>query len=73
MRTKLIRLRGKRTKTKVAQDLNITPQMYGAIERGDRDPSLRLASKIARYFHVSVDHLFVDGEPHDTGKKSAVT
>lgn len=35
----LIQLRGKQSRRKVATELNITPQMLGAIERGDRTPS----------------------------------
>jgi len=34
--------------------------MLGAIERGDRNPSLKLAKKIADYYGVSVDEIFFD-------------
>lgn len=57
-RDKLIKLRGQLSRPKVAKDLDITPQMLGAIERGDRTPSLPLAKKIAEYYNVSIDNIF---------------
>jgi putative transcriptional regulator len=60
IREKLIKLRGDLSRPKVAKDLDITPQMLGAIERGDRTPSLPLAKKIAEYYNVSIDKIFFD-------------
>lgn len=57
-RSKLIDCRGDKSRSKVAKDLNITPQMLGAIERGDRNPSLLLAKRIADYYKVSIDDIF---------------
>lgn len=57
-RTKLIKCRGDKGRSEVASDLDITPQMLGAIERGDRTPSLLLAKKIADYYKLSVDEIF---------------
>ncbi|WP_310883766.1 helix-turn-helix transcriptional regulator [Priestia megaterium] len=57
-RTKLIDLRGEKARPQTAKDLGITPQMLGAIERGDRTPSLPLAKKIADYYGKSVDEIF---------------
>lgn len=54
----LIQLRGDKTRVDVAFDLKITPQMLGAIERGDRTPSLRLAKKIADYYGKTIDEIF---------------
>ncbi|MER0467183.1 helix-turn-helix domain-containing protein [Bacillus cabrialesii subsp. cabrialesii] len=54
----LFSLRGNTSRTVVANDLNITPQMLGAIERGDRTPSLSLAKKIADYYGTTVDEIF---------------
>lgn len=54
----LINLRGDKTRVEVANDLNITPQMLGAIERGDRTPSLNLAKKIAIYYGTTVEKIF---------------
>lgn len=58
MRKNLIDLRGNKSRTLVAEDLEITPQMLGAIERGARTPSLPLAKKIADYYGATVDAIF---------------
>lgn len=63
-RDALIELRGEKTRPEVAYDLNITPQMLGAIERGDRTPSLRLAKKIADYYGTTVDEIFFSQNGH---------
>jgi putative transcriptional regulator len=65
IREKLIELRGEKSRSDVASDLNITPQMLGAIERGDRNPSLNLAKKIADYYLVSVDEIFFEQKGND--------
>ncbi|MFE8697934.1 helix-turn-helix transcriptional regulator [Cytobacillus sp. FJAT-53684] len=57
-RKTLIKLRGDKSRPTVAKDLKITPQMLGAIERGDRTPSLPLAKRIADYYETSVDEIF---------------
>ncbi|WP_235473688.1 helix-turn-helix transcriptional regulator [Lysinibacillus macroides] len=54
----LINLRGDKARSEVATDLNITPQMLGAIERGDRTPSLKLAKRIASYYGTIVEEIF---------------
>lgn len=64
-RDTLIELRGEKTRPEVASDLNITPQMLGAIERGDRTPSLRLAKKIADYYGTTVDEIFFNQDRHE--------
>jgi putative transcriptional regulator len=64
VRQKLINCRGNRSRHQVANDLKITPQMLGAIERGDRTPSLTLAKKIADYYGATVDEIFF--KPKDT-------
>lgn len=60
----LFSLRGNTSRTVVANDLNITPQMLGAIERGDRTPSLSLAKKIADYYGTTVDEIFFTQDRH---------
>ncbi|WP_342490140.1 helix-turn-helix domain-containing protein [Bacillus sp. FSL R5-0443] len=62
----LFSLRGNTSRTVVANDLNITPQMLGAIERGDRTPSLSLAKKIADYYGTTVDEIFFTQIRHET-------
>ncbi len=70
-RSKLIKLRGNKTRPEVAKDLGITPQMLGAIERGDRTPSLRLAKKIADYFGVYVEDIFFAQNRHNACHKAS--
>ncbi|WPK12290.1 helix-turn-helix domain-containing protein [Lysinibacillus louembei] len=65
IRARLIELRGNKGRTDVAADLGITPQMLGAIERGDRTPSLPLAKKIADYYQTTVDSIFFAENRHD--------
>lgn len=60
MRDKLVELRKQKTRQEVSKDLNITPQMLGAIERGDRTPSLKLANKIANYYKVPIEDIFFE-------------
>lgn len=59
-RNSLIEIRGTESRSYVAEKLEITPQMLGAIERGDRTPSLRLAKKIADFYKMTVDEIFFD-------------
>lgn len=54
----MIKLRNDQSRIEVAQKLSITPQMLGAIERGDRTPSLELAKKIAELYKTTIDDLF---------------
>lgn len=69
-RKKLIKCRGKLSRQTVAKSLDITPQMLGAIERGDRNPSLSLAKKIADYYKVSIDEIFFSQNRNETCQKS---
>ncbi|WP_411469637.1 helix-turn-helix transcriptional regulator [Bacillus thuringiensis] len=57
-RIKMIKLRNDQSRIEVAQKLSITSQMLGAIERGDRTPSLELAKKIAELYKTTIDDLF---------------
>lgn len=59
-RRKLMDCRGNRSRQEVAKHLDITPQMLGAIERGDRTPSLSLAKKISDYFGLPIDDIFFE-------------
>ena len=47
------------TQEALAQKLNVTRQTILAIEKGKYDPSLELAFKIARFFGVSVEEIFI--------------
>ncbi len=50
------------TQEALAQDLGVTRQTILAIEKGKYDPSLDLAFKIARYFGVRLDEVFIHNE-----------
>jgi putative transcriptional regulator len=57
LRNKLIALRGDRKRKEIADTLSITPQMLGAIERGNRNPSLELAISLAKFYNITLDDL----------------
>ncbi|HEE9030854.1 helix-turn-helix transcriptional regulator [Bacillus cereus] len=57
-RNKIIEFRSNQSRIVVARHLKITPQMLGAIERGDRTPSLELAKRIADFYKTTIDDLF---------------
>ncbi|NJE09465.1 helix-turn-helix transcriptional regulator [Thermococcus sp. MAR1] len=51
------------TQEELAKALGVTRQTVIAIEKGKYDPSLRLAFKIARFFGVKIEDIFLyDGE-----------
>ncbi|XLP20362.1 helix-turn-helix transcriptional regulator [Bacillus toyonensis] len=54
----MIEFRSNQSRLIVAKNLKITPQMLGAIERGDRTPSLELAKRIADFYKTTIDNLF---------------
>jgi putative transcriptional regulator len=58
-------LRGERgwSQADLAQKLDVSRQTVNAIETGKYDPSLPLAFKIARLFGLSIEMIFVPGEP----------
>lgn len=66
VRQTLIDCRGDKARPDVAKDLEITPQMLGAIERGDRTPSLTLAKRIADYYQKTVDEIFFNKKGHES-------
>ena len=47
------------TQESLAAELGVTRQTILAIEKGKYDPSLELAFKIARFFKVSLEDIFV--------------
>ncbi|MDH7593953.1 MAG: helix-turn-helix transcriptional regulator [Methanomicrobiales archaeon] len=51
------------TQDQLASKLKVTRQTILAIEKGKYDPSLELAFKIARFFNVPVEEIFIfEGE-----------
>lgn len=59
---KVLRAMHDLTQEALANDLGVTRQTILAIEKGKYDPSLELAFKIARYFGVSIEEIFIYGE-----------
>jgi len=61
MKNRLRELRKERnlTQEELARILGVTRQTIIAIENNKYDPTLRLALKIARFFSVSVEEIFV--------------
>ncbi|NJE54008.1 helix-turn-helix transcriptional regulator [Thermococcus sp. 21S9] len=47
------------TQEELAKALGVTRQTIIAIEKGRYDPSLRLAFKIARFFGVKIEDIFI--------------
>ncbi|WP_297536378.1 helix-turn-helix transcriptional regulator [Thermococcus sp.] len=61
MKNRLRELREARglTQEELAKELGVTRQTIIAIEKGKYDPSLRLAFKIARFFGVKIEDVFI--------------
>lgn len=47
------------TQEELAKKLGVTRATVNAIEKGRYDPSIKLAFKMARYFAVNVEELFI--------------
>jgi len=47
------------TQEELAREIGVTRQTIIAMEKGDYNPSLELAFKIARYFEASVEDIFI--------------
>lgn len=48
------------TQDELAKNLNVSRQTILSIEKEKYDPSLKLAFKIARYFNVKIEEIFID-------------
>ncbi len=65
MKNRLRELREKKslTQEELARALGVTRQTIIAIEKGKYDPSLKLAFRIARFFGVKIEDVFIyEGE-----------
>lgn len=58
-RIKVYRAMHDLTQEKLANELGVTRQTVLAIEKGKYDPSLDLAFKIARFFGVAIEEIFI--------------
>jgi putative transcriptional regulator len=61
MKTKLKVYRAMRdmTQEQLAREVGVTRQTIIAIEKGDYNPSLELAFRIAMFFETSVEDIFI--------------
>ncbi len=72
MKNRLRELRGMKglTQEELAKALGVTRQTIISIEKGRYDPSLRLAFKMARFFNVRIEDIFIyegEGDARDSG------
>jgi len=58
-RVRRFRVRSKLTQKDLADAVEVTRQTIIAVEKGRYDPSLRLALRLARFFGVPVEDLFL--------------
>lgn len=58
-RIKVFRAMHDLTQDQLASKLRVTRQTILAIEKGKYDPSLELAFKIARFFKVPLEEIFI--------------
>ena len=65
MRKWLFDLRKGRTQAEVAKAAGITQQMYSAIERGERWPSVKVAKRLAAVLGFDWTRLYEDDEDND--------
>ena len=62
-RLKVYRAKYNLTQEELAKKVGVTRQTIIAIEKGKYDPSLELAFKIARFFGVRIEDIFIyEGE-----------
>ena len=47
------------TQEELANILEVSRQTIGSLENGRYNPSILLAFKIARYFHVKIEDIFI--------------
>ena len=64
-RVKVYRAMRDVTQEGLAKAVGVSRQTVIAIERGNYNPSLELAFKIARFFDVGVEDLFIYGDSGD--------
>jgi putative transcriptional regulator len=54
----LISLRGSRTQKEIAEALNISIQMYNAVENGKRFPGKDLLKRLSEFYGKSIEEIF---------------
>ncbi|MDP4152526.1 MAG: helix-turn-helix transcriptional regulator [Bacillota bacterium] len=70
MRNRLEEIRKKSgiTQEELADILQVSRQTIGSLENGRYNPSINLAYKIAKYFKMSVEEIFIYEEETDNEK-----
>lgn len=61
MKNRLEELRRRRgiKQEELASALEVSRQTIGSLENGRYNPSIQLAFKIARYFHMTIEEIFI--------------
>jgi putative transcriptional regulator len=59
------------TQEDLAEKLDVTRQTINAIEKQRYNPSLKLAFKLADFFGVTIEDLFVRDSPEDSAEPEA--
>ena len=61
MKNRLEEIRSERgvTQEELAASLEVSRQTIGSLEKGRYNPSILLAFKIARYFQMSIEEIFI--------------
>lgn len=57
-----IRKQQNMTQEELATVLEVSRQTIGSLEKGKYNPSILLAFKIARYFNLRIEDIFIDEE-----------
>lgn len=70
MKNKLGEIRKERgiTQEELAKILEVSRQTVGSLENGRYNPSIILAFKIARYFEMAIEDIFIYEEENDDEK-----
>ena len=65
MGEKLVKLRGNRTQSEVAEALGISKSALGMYETGERIPRDAVKCRIANYYNRSVAYIFFNTKVHE--------
>lgn len=70
MKNRLEEIRKKRgiNQEQLAEALEVSRQTIGSLENGRYNPSITLAFKIARYFQMSIEEIFIYEEEEKSEK-----
>ncbi len=70
-RVKVFRAMHDLTQENLAENLAVTRQTINAIEKQRYNPSLELAFKLADFFGVTIEELFIRDSPEDSAEPGA--